>query len=633
MSDDKPLGAGGPWKDPADEQKRADETTQTIARAMAEIAVRDLSTFYIDPCRGDDAMGAPGDRTRPFKTMPSLTHLSGGLHYNVEVIPCAGPFPCSCGQRSARNLPTVVTSSVAGLVDITADAQRVCIEILRADLARSERYALRDADERDALKKANEALRSDLNLVKDKLGLVYLASADDIIICIGERQTERAQALAEARMLRAEVEELRSAVAAVCSTLGVGDGWTTGGIASRVTAMNQQRVAALQQLEAVNERICIPKDSTWSAQLNAIIQLHEKYEDVTGALHSLMDRDKESIRGSERYALRDAEECKALKEENRRFLGKIEQQDARARATIHPNNCGCWPKPAQEKTMNDETTKLRWEVGQVWSCDGLQWRVDAVQEGPPRLAFLQLQSAGVRDPVGTRTMGRRIEDYLRRGWFIMTPEPIAPEAQQLSATTIAERLDAEAELAAHEAAAAGTTSWMPKQGREKLGVPAGLVDITADAQRVCIEILRADLARLKDALVIESRAKVMALDECERLRAGIQASVLSQQKTAAIDALIAENEKLRAHIRAINQRLDLPPDAGAKEAMRVIFEKMERDKESIRGSERYALRDAEERDSLRVDVARLESELSGVREAGRQLLLDIERYKIQGGAT
>ena len=170
--------------------------------------------------------------------------------------------------------------------------------------------------------------------------------------------------------------------------------------------------------------------------------------------------------------------------------------------------------------MNDETTKLRWEVGQVWSCDGLQWRVDAVQEGPPRLAFLQLQSAGVRDPVGTRTMGRRIEDYLRRGWFIMTPEPIAPEAQQLSATTIAERLDAEAELAAHEAAAAGTTSWMPKQGREKLGVPAGLVDITADAQRVCIEILRADLARLKDALVIESRAKVMALDECERLRAG-----------------------------------------------------------------------------------------------------------------
>jgi len=136
MSDDKPLGAGGPWKDPADEQKRADETTQTIARAMAEIAVRDLSTFYIDPCRGDDAMGAPGDRTRPFKTMPSLTHLSGGLHYNVEVIPCAGPFPCSCGQRSARNLPTVVTSSVAGLVDITADAQRVCIEILRADLAR-----------------------------------------------------------------------------------------------------------------------------------------------------------------------------------------------------------------------------------------------------------------------------------------------------------------------------------------------------------------------------------------------------------------------------------------------------------------------------------------------------------------
>ena len=71
----------------------------------------------------------------------------------------------------------------------------------------------------------------------------------------------------------------------------------------------------------------------------------------------------------------------------------------------------------------------------------------------------------------------------------------------------------------------------------------------------------------------------------------------------------------------------------ANEVMRVIFEKMERDKESIRGSERYALRDAEERDSLRVDVARLESELSGVREAGRQLLLDIERYKIQGGAT
>jgi len=328
MSDDKnekPIGAGGPWKDPADEQKRADETTQTIARAMAEIAVRDLSTFYIDPCRGDDAMGAPGDRTRPFKTMPSLTHLSGGLHYNVEVIPCAGPFPCSCGQRSARNLPTVVTSSVAGLVDITADAQRVCIEILRADLARSERYALRDADERDALKKANEALRSDLNLVKDKLGLVYLASADDIIICIGERQTERAQALAEAKMLRAEVEELRSAVAAVCSTLGVGDGWTTGGIASRVTAMNQQRVAALQQLEAVNERICIPKDSTWSAQLNAIIQLHEKYEDVTGALHSLMDRDKESIRGSERYALRDAEERDRLRAEVERLSGALKQ--------------------------------------------------------------------------------------------------------------------------------------------------------------------------------------------------------------------------------------------------------------------------------------------------------------------
>jgi len=395
MSDDKPLGAGGPWKDPADEQKRADETTQTIARAMAEIAVRDLSTFYIDPCRGDDAMGAPGDRTRPFKTMPSLTHLSGGLHYNVEVIPCAGPFPCSCGQRSARNLPTVVTSSVAGLVDITADAQRVCIEILRADLARSERYALRDADERERLRAHIRAINQRLDLppdagVKEAMRVIFdseryalrdaeerdrlraeverlsgvLKQAQDMGPAVAaeaigqhakrqgleaenerlraqavQRTSERdaARALLEQEQVQCReadrrCEDARHALHAVYETLSIPAQSTTSEAIAHATSLSKRAGEQRQLREAINERIGIPKDSTTSEQLSAIVALHEKYEDVTGALHSLMDRDKESIRGSERYALRDAEECKALKEENRRFLGKIEQQDARARA-------------------------------------------------------------------------------------------------------------------------------------------------------------------------------------------------------------------------------------------------------------------------------------------------------------
>jgi len=290
----------------------------------------------------------------------------------------------------------------------------------------------------------------------------------------------------------------------------------------------------------------------------------------------------------------------------------------------------------QEKTMGtDETTGLRWEVGQVWSRDGFLWRVDAVQEGPPRLAFIQSLTTE-----WARTMGRRIEDHLRDGWVLSrvgmpTGDTAAPalrwelgqvwtrngyhdqrmrvvaidehgratlrverdgvvdhrpfhvegdsqpfpiehmldlgwKPEPLSETTIAERLDAEAELAAHEAMREPRIFFVDEQkGNDVTGVvgdrehpfctweyvrtlvqhrdhvefintaataankavacakcgtcgtldpPAGLIDITADAQRACIEVLRADLARLKDALVVESRSKVVALDEAEKQR-------------------------------------------------------------------------------------------------------------------
>lgn len=94
----------------------------------------------------------------------------------------------------------------------------------------------------------------------------------------------------ELRVAENDREDAKHALWAAHEALGIRKDSTTSDTIARITALDRQQAALQQQLEAVNERLCIPKNSTWSAQLNAVIQLHEKYEDVRVSVQNAMRR-------------------------------------------------------------------------------------------------------------------------------------------------------------------------------------------------------------------------------------------------------------------------------------------------------------------------------------------------------
>ena len=112
-------------------------------------------------------------------------------------------------------------------------------------------------------------------------GVTQDASLDALLT--SERDASNAL-LEQERTYRREAdrrcEDARHALHAVYETLGISVGSTT----------SEAIAHAKQTREAINERLCVSKDSTTNAQLNAIIALHEKYEDLARLVRMTADR-------------------------------------------------------------------------------------------------------------------------------------------------------------------------------------------------------------------------------------------------------------------------------------------------------------------------------------------------------
>lgn len=171
-----------------------------------------------------------------------------------------------------------------------ADAVWVISEKMERDkesIRGSERYALRDHEERKALKEENEKLKDALmnaRLAEAQHEAVAGESAETMDAGMDALLSENERLKQELRVAENDREDAKHALWAAHEALGIRKGSTTSDTIARITALDRQQAALQQQLEAVNERLCIPKNSTWSAQLNAVIQLHEKYEDVARKL-------------------------------------------------------------------------------------------------------------------------------------------------------------------------------------------------------------------------------------------------------------------------------------------------------------------------------------------------------------